>query len=588
MTSVMNKRTTKNAIVKWRVYSSLAVFLLVSVAIVSQVYRIQIVQGESYSIRAENQHIRPNTNVFDRGSIFFTNKNGDKINAATLKTGYTIAINPSSLRNPEDVFNNLNFYLDLDIESYLDMAGKVDDPYEEIATKVPYDVGQEIRKLEMRGVLPLRENWRFYPGGDLASHVVGFMSYMDNELSGRYGLEKQYNQILSKDNNNMFSNFFVEIFSSAKNVVERENDKSGSLITTINPEVQSFVQKEMIELNEKWDSKKTGAIVMNPQNGEIYSMALYPTFDLNSFGEVENASVYRNDLVENVYEMGSIVKPLTVAIGLDTKSITAQTTYNDKGSETMDGYTFYNYDKKARGVVDMQQVLNKSLNTGVSFIVQQVGNEKFGDYMKKLFKNKTEIDLPNESSSLIANLNSNRDIENATASFGQGIAMSPVSITRALASLGNGGKLVHPHLVKKIEYNLGFSKNIQQNDPVQIFEQETSEEITRMLVNVVDEALRGGEVALNNYSIAAKTGTAQIPSPDGGYYDDKFLHSFFGYFPAYDPQFIVFLYHIEPQGAEYASETLTEPFMDITKFLINHYDVEPDRDLTQIRDEQLE
>ncbi|NCS99072.1 penicillin-binding protein 2 [Candidatus Parcubacteria bacterium] len=588
MTSVMNKRTTKNAIVKWRVYSSLAVFLLVSVAIVSQLYRIQIVQGESYSIRAENQHIRPNTNVFDRGSIFFTNKNGDKINAATLKTGYTIAINPSSLRNPEDVFNNLNFYLDLDIESYLDMAGKVDDPYEEIATKVPYDVGQEIRKLEMRGVLPLRENWRFYPGGDLASHVVGFMSYMDNELSGRYGLEKQYNQILSKDNNNMFSNFFVEIFSSAKNVVERENDKSGSLITTINPEVQSFVQKEMIELNEKWDSKKTGAIVMNPQNGEIYSMALYPTFDLNSFGEVENASVYRNDLVENVYEMGSIVKPLTVAIGLDTKSITAQTTYNDKGSETMDGYTFYNYDKKARGVVDMQQVLNKSLNTGVSFIVQQVGNEKFGDYMKKLFKNKTEIDLPNESSSLIANLNSNRDIENATASFGQGIAMSPVSITRALASLGNGGKLVHPHLVKKIEYNLGFSKNIQQNDPVQIFEQETSEEITRMLVNVVDEALRGGEVALNNYSIAAKTGTAQIPSPDGGYYDDKFLHSFFGYFPAYDPQFIVFLYHIEPQGAEYASETLTEPFMDITKFLINHYDVEPDRDLTQIRDEQLE
>jgi len=468
------------------------------------------------------------------------------------------------------------------------MAGKVDDPYEEIATKVPYDVGQEIRKLEMRGVLPLRENWRFYPGGDLASHVVGFMSYMDNELSGRYGLEKQYNQILSKDNNNMFSNFFVEIFSSAKNVVERENDKSGSLITTINPEVQSFVQKEMIELNEKWDSKKTGAIVMNPQNGEIYSMALYPTFDLNSFGEVENASVYRNDLVENVYEMGSIVKPLTVAIGLDTKSITAQTTYNDKGSETMDGYTFYNYDKKARGVVDMQQVLNKSLNTGVSFIVQQVGNEKFGDYMKKLFKNKTEIDLPNESSSLFANLNSNRDIENATASFGQGIAMSPVSITRALASLGNGGKLVHPHLVKKIEYNLGFSKNIQQNDPVQIFEQETSEEITRMLVNVVDEALRGGEVALNNYSIAAKTGTAQIPSPDGGYYDDKFLHSFFGYFPAYDPQFIVFLYHIEPQGAEYASETLTEPFMDITKFLINHYDVEPDRDLTQIRDEQLE
>jgi cell division protein FtsI/penicillin-binding protein 2 len=582
----MTGKTKKNSIIKWRIYFVLSGFLLVSLIIVAQLYRIQIVQGEVYSKRADNQHLRPTANIFDRGTIFFTDKDGNKINAATLKTGYKIAINPSSLENPEDVYNNLSFYLDLDEDFYVKRADKQDDPYEEIAHRVPYEVGQQILNLDIKGLLALRENWRFYPGKDLASHAVGFMAYKDDELAGRYGLERQYDDILSRDNENVFSNFFAEIFSGAKKVIKDQDKLKGSLVTTIEPEVQSFVQAQLQELNDNWQSRKVGAIVMNPQNGEIVSMGLYPNFDLNEFSQVDSASIYSNDLVENVYEMGSIVKPLTIAIGLDTNSVSSNTTYDDKGSVTTNGFTFYNYDKKARGIVDMQEVLNKSLNTGVAFVVKQVGNEKFSEYMKKLFQGKTEIDLPNEVNSLVSNLDSTRDIEHATASFGQGIAMSPISITRALASLGNGGKLVTPHIVKKIEYDLGFSNDADIPEPVQIFKPGTSEEISRMLVGVVDEALRGGTVSLNNYSIAAKTGTAQIPSPEGGYYDDKFLHSFFGYFPAYDPQFIVFLYHIEPQGAQYASETLTEPFMNITKFLINHYDIEPDRDLEQIENER--
>ena len=577
----MVRKYTKNAIIKWRVYVALSCFLLIGLIIIAQLYRVQIVQGHNYSERANSQHLRPTSNIFDRGSIYFTDKNGDKISAATLKTGYKIAINPKNLENPEDVFNNLGFFLDLDEEFYTTRADKEDDPYEEIATRVPYDVGQKIADLDIRGLFALRENWRFYPGKDLATHAIGFVAYKDDELTGRYGLERYYDQILERNNENVFSNFFAEIFSNAKEIVAEGETLKGSLVTTINPEVQSFVQTEISNLQEKWDSRKIGVIVMDPSNGEIVSMALAPHFDLNEFNLVDDSSIYSNDLIEDVYEMGSIVKPITVAIGLDTGSVSPETTYNDKGSLTMDGFTFYNYDKKARGVVNMQEVLNKSLNTGVSFVVSETGNQIFGDYMKKIFSARTDIDLPNEAAPLISNLDSTREIEFATASFGQGIAMSPISITRALATLGNGGKLVQPHLVKEIEYDLGFSKKVPVSEPVQIFKKETSEEISRMLVNVVDDALRGGTVALNNYSIAAKTGTAQIASPDGGYYDDKYLHSFFGYFPAYDPEFIVFLYHIEPQGAQYASETLTDPFMNITKFLINHYDIEPDRDYEQ-------
>jgi cell division protein FtsI/penicillin-binding protein 2 len=165
-----------------------------------------------------------------------------------------------------------------------------------------------------------------------------------------------------------------------------------------------------------------------------------------------------------------------------------------------------------------------------------------------------------------------------TASYGQGIAMSPIAITRALAALGNGGVLVQPHVVREIKHTVGSSKNTTPKKTERVFSEETSETITQMLINVVDDALVGGTVALPHHTIAAKTGTAQIAdSATGGYAEDKFLHSFFGYFPAYNPEFIVFLYHIDPRGADYASQTLTKPFMSITKFLINYYNIAPDR-----------
>ncbi len=546
--------------------------------LVGRLYFIQIVQADSYKQEASRQYSRPAGNVFNRGTIFFQDKDGNNISAATLKTGYTIAINPTNLESPKEAYEKLSLYLEMDADSFFAKASKLNDPYEELARKIPESVAQEIKSLNIGGVSAHKEKWRFYPGENLASHMLGFVAFREDNLEGRYGLEKEYEDVLSRNDANLYVNFFAEVFSGIAGSIETKSiSREGDVYTTIEPTVQSFLEEILHKISEDWSSKQSMGLIINPKDGSIYAMAINPSYNLNKFSESEITS-FSNPLIERVYEMGSIIKALTMAAGLDSDAVTSETVYEDKGFLVIDGSKISNYDGKARGFVDMQEVLNQSLNTGVSFVVEKMGTRKFADYMEAFGVGEiTDVDLPNEVGGLVDNLDSPRELEYATASFGQGIAMTPIATVRALSALGNGGHLITPHVVDRVGYDIGFNKNFREENDRQVIKPETSEEITRMLVRVVDEALLDGTVKLDRYSVAAKTGTAQIASPDGKYYDDRFLHSFFGYFPAYNPEFLVFIMTIEPAGVRYASQTLARPFHDITKFLINYYEVPPDR-----------
>ncbi len=564
-----------------RVGTLLALFALVAFVLVVRLYLVQIRDGALFAEEAKKQYVSP-SGTFDRGTIYFESKDGVRTTAATLKSGYTLGINPSKVIDAASLYESIKEVVPIDPQLFFARAGKKGDPYEELAKRISEEQGVALRALGDPAIELTRDQWRIYPGNAMASQTIGFVGYKDDVLSGRYGLERQYNDTLSRGSRNVYVNFFAEAFASIKDTVFVGKDREGDIVTSIEPTVQAELEKKLKEVISKWDSRMVGGIIMDPTSGRIYAMGSAPTFNANELSGVKEVSLFGNPLVEDFFEMGSIVKPLTMAAGIDSDVVTAKSRYFDQGYLVLNTARISNFDGKGRGDVDMQEVLSQSLNTGVAHVVSKLGNKEFAEYMRAFgMGEETGIDLPNETSGLVTNLNSTRDIEYATASYGQGVALSPIQMVRALSALGNGGTLPKPHVALRIEYPLGISRSIEPAGGAEdrrVISEEASEEITRMLVEVVDKALLKGAVRQEHYSIAAKTGTAQIAKPSGGgYYTDRYLHSFFGYAPAYDPKFIIFLYNVEPKGAQYSSETLTMPFIDLMKFLLHYYEVPPDR-----------
>jgi cell division protein FtsI (penicillin-binding protein 3)/stage V sporulation protein D (sporulation-specific penicillin-binding protein) len=349
--------------------------VIFALLMIVRLYFLQVVNGESYYERADRQYTSISVDTYDRGSIFFSEKNGDLISAASLKTGYILALNTKIMATDTELYyKKISEIIPMDAGTFYSKASKLNDPYEEIATQIPEDKIQKINKLDLPGLIIEKENWRYYPGDNLAANVIGFVGY-DNtgtSLEGRYGLEKYYNDNLKRDDSDLYTNAFAEIFSNINKNFIQNDGREADIVTTIDPEVQGFVEKEISDTNTKWNSKMTGAIVIDPKTGEIYSMAVAPSFNLNDFKNETNISIFSNPMVSNAYEMGSIIKPITMAVGLDTGAVTLDSKYNDTGFIKIDGSTIHNYDGKARGVIGMQQILNQSLNVGASYVATQI------------------------------------------------------------------------------------------------------------------------------------------------------------------------------------------------------------------------
>lgn len=553
---------------------------LITGLLVVRLFYLQVLRGDEYSEEVSNNYSVEELTKFDRGTIYVQKKDATLVSAATTVSGYTLVVDKNSITvSPEKLFTSIQSVItDADkvaFDKKMNSKGRYVDVVRHV-TQSQYDA---LNDMKIEGIAFRKDKWRFYPAGGMSARTIGFVAFKGNSLVGRYGIERFYNDTLTLNKNSLYSNFFTEVFSTLHDSVFNEESTEGDVVTSIEPSVAQYVEFTLAKTIDKYSADGAGAIVMNPKNGEIYAMSYLPTFDLNDFSSVTHVSTFNNPLVENVYEFGSIIKPLVMAAGLDMKAVRPDTTYIDKGEITINTETIHNFDKKARGKATMQDVLNQSLNTGMVFVMQQMGKDNFKKYMLAYgIGEKTGIDLPGEVSGITSNLKSTREIEFANAAFGQGIAMTPVEVIRAFSSIANKGVPVTPHVVSMIKTKDGEEKKIAPEFGNQLIAPQTADDITKMLVTVVDKGLGAGQYKNEHYSVAAKTGTAQIAMENGrGYYADRYLHSLFGYYPAYNPRFLVLMYVVNPKGVKYAASTLADPFFDLSKYLLSYYDVPPDR-----------
>lgn len=549
------------------------IVIVLCAIITSRLFFLQIVKSVFYKNLASRQQGFSRILEPKRGDIYFQDKNGKPLKAAATKAGGLLYLNVKALENPEKVFEKINEITQISKKLYDEIIKKKNDPYEILKRRITLEEAERIVGLDLPGVGVSEERWRFYPSASLASHILGFVSSSNESPEGQYGVEQFFNEELRGREGKISGDLDGRgILIALSKELKTDPQEGAEIILTIEPVLQRAVEYELTKTVKKWRARSGGIIIIEPKTGKIRALAAAPTYDPNEFQKEKNFSVFLNPFVEKIFELGSVFKPLTMAAAIDAGAITSSTTYIDKGEVGVGDRIIKNFDNKARGLRTMTQVLEESLNTGAVFAMQRLGGEKLKKYFKSWgLGEKLGIELPGELKGDLSNLESGREVEYATASFGQGLAVTPLELTYALASLSNGGKLIRPTIVEK---------NVPPQIIRQVVKPETATEVTKMLVEVVDKALAGGQAKMEHMSIAAKTGTAQIPAAESGGgkgYSNEFMHSFFGYFPAYDAKFLIFMFLERPEGVKYASGSMTDTFKALVEFLINYYTIPSDR-----------
>ena len=556
--------------------------LFCGLAILTKLYVLQVARHTIYTALAENQHSSKTQLEAARGEIFLQDEN-QPYSVAVNKELQMVYSVPREMKDIPGAIEKLSPILGLDQNILKEKLSDPEDMFEIIKHKLSDDESQKIRDAKIAGVYLTGENFRYYPAGELAAQVIGFVGSNGGEQKGMYGLEASWQNKLKgvSGYRNQEGDSRGRWIPVSDRSVQAAQD-GGDLILTINHTVQFEVEKILKETMEKFSAEGATAIVMDPKTGKILAMANQPSFNPNDFSSTEDISRFSNPAISAPYESGSVFKAFTEAIGIDDGKISGDTTYIDTGVVVEAGYEIHNSDLKANGLQTMTEVLEKSLNTGVIYIEKLVGNKKFADYVERFgFGQKTGIDLPGEVPGNTRNLdNPKTTINFFTASFGQGVSVTPLQLASAFGALANKGTLMKPQIVDEVRYSDGRIEKIEPKEVRQVITASAAEQTSKMLRSVVTNG-HGKQADVPGYLVGGKTGTAQVAKVGArGYEEGVNIGSFAGYAPVDDAKFVLIVKIINPRGVEWAESSAAPTWGKIMKFLLEYYKVKPTEDPT--------
>lgn len=562
---------------KWRLHGLAFFILFMGFCIIGKLYILQVLRYQNYVALAENQHDSTTEIEANRGEIFLQDENDMYPLAVNRQLQMAYAV-PSEMKELDASIEKLSSILGLEKNFLKEKLGNEKDMFEIIKHKLTDEEASKIREAKLAGIYLEPESFRYYPGGELASQLVGFVGSNGDQQKGMYGIESFWEKELKGEAGQLTQEGDSRgrwISISDRNLHPAQN--GSDLILTINHTVQFEVEKILKRAMEKFSADSASVVVMDPKTGKILAMANQPSFNPNEFSKTQDISVFSNPAVSESYESGSVFKVFTEAIGLDAGKVIPTSTYIDTGVVNEAGYSIRNSDLKSNGLQTMTQVLEKSLNTGVIYIEKLVGNKLFSDYVKRFgFGQKTGIDLPGELAGNISNLNDPKTTINFfTASFGQGIAVTPIQLVAAYGALANGGMLMHPQIVDRIRHADGSIEEVKPEEARQVVSKVTADQMGEMLRSVVVNG-HGKRADVPGYLVGGKTGTAQVAKTGSkGYEEGMNIGSFGGYAPINNPQFVVLVKIVNPKGVEWAESSAAPTFGQIMKFLLEYYNVKP-------------
>lgn len=572
----MRKKGKKKAVVKAVVRKSHKVktlFVAASMifpvsAITYQLTNIQVLQYKNLAGRGASQHITKLKLDFKRGTIY-DRKKRILATSTTVKSVYAV---PYLIEDAKKTAKTLSKLLDVKEETLVKRFTSKK-KFVWVDRKVDEKLYKQVKELDIKGIDFLDETKRFYPKGELASHIIGFVN-LDNK--GMEGLELSHEKHLSGENGYCFVERDAagrKILSRIKSEIKPVNGKD--MVLTIDEVIQYIAETELDKAYTKYNAKGAMMVVMDAKTGEILALANRPTYDPNFYfdSKTENR---RNRAVTDFFEPGSTMKTLSGAAVLDKEVVKLEDKFFcEHGAWRIGRRTLH--DSHPYGNITFKQVIEKSSNIGTAKAVFLMGKDKLYDYLIDFgFGKKTGVGLLGEVSGLLSKPKRWSDIQTANISMGQGISVTSLQMVTAVNALGNGGNLLKPYIIKGVYGKEG--EVIEENAPKilrKVISEKASYDMTEAMIGVVSRKGTARRAALKGFDVAGKTGTAQKVKPEGGYSHKDFIASFVGFVPAHDPVISVLVVVDTPKPMYYGGVVAAPVFRESAKAILKYMNVSP-------------
>ena len=583
----MNKKIFRDkALMKKRISLALTTLICLFTLLIIRLSYIMIVKREEYSARAEEQWTSEVKIDARRGKILDRNGVELAISANVYRVDFDLNSIKGHLRKENltinDIAPSISEALNMDEKKVIDklntkLPSGADAGAAILVRRIEKDEADKVKNLNIPGVIVSPDTKRYYPNGNFLAHVLGSTN-IDGQ--GLTGVELEYNEYLSGKPGlriSELSKYNDELPYTISEFTAPVNGKD--LVLTIDSNLQAFAEKVAEKGYKDNLAKQVSIIIMNPNNGEILAMVNKPDFDPNKLYEGaenydgENLSekvqkMWRNHLVNDTFEPGSIFKVVTMIGNLEEGLVKESDTFNCNGSLKIGPHTIKCWKTSGHGTQTLPEILQNSCNVGFMEIGKRIGKEKLNEYIKKLgFGQVSGIDLPGEAKGIIKKTENINEADLATISFGQTNTVNAVQYMTAYNSIINGGKLIQPHLMKEITYTDQEGKVVTEKTFEPNIVDVLSEEKTAILRDYLERTVSYGgssKAYVEGYHIGAKTGTAQKVNPKGGGYESgKYISSLAGFAPADDPQITVFISIDEPGTGTYYAGQIVAPLANL-------------------------